>query len=164
MRFVFAFTVLAAPALAQQTWDARPDVAACMVEGDGAAKRACVGSAAEKCMDTSEGGYTTLGMTMCTAAETAAWDDVLNTEFGRTMDWSRAMDAQDQAHFPEFAKRAEMLRAAQRAWIPFRDAECGFAYAQWGAGSMRHIAGTSCMLDMTATRAIELFEMREVMQ
>ena len=33
--------------------------------------------------------------------------------------------------FPEFANRAKALRDAQRAWIRFRDAECGLAYAVW---------------------------------
>ena len=164
MRIALALVFLAAPAVAQEAWDSAPDIAACMAADDATAKRACIGKAAENCMETSEGGYTTLGMSMCAAAETDGWDAVLNAEYTRTMDWSRAMDAEDQTHFPEFAKREETLRAAQRAWIAFRDAECGYAYAQWGAGSMRHIAGTSCMLDMTATRAIELFEMREVMR
>ncbi|MEL7344578.1 MAG: lysozyme inhibitor LprI family protein, partial [Pseudomonadota bacterium] len=105
-------------------------------------------------MAEAEGGQTTLGMAMCTQAETRAWDRVLNAEYARTMAWNRAMDAEDRVYFPEFANREHALRVAQRAWIAFRDAECALAYAQWGAGSMRHIAGTSCHLDMMARAAV----------
>ena len=80
------------------------------------------------------------------------------------MAWAKAGDADDMANFPEFANRADSLRAAQRAWIAFRDAECGLEYALWGSGSMRNIAGTDCLMHMAAERTIELRAKREFMQ
>lgn len=131
---------------------------------DADARTACIGQMAETCMETEEGGYSTLGMASCNSGEMRVWDFFLNTEFKNTMDWAKAADADEGINFPEFANRAESLRDAQRAWIAFRDAECGLAYAQWGAGSMRHISGTSCLLQMTAERTIELVGYREFQQ
>ncbi len=45
------------------------------------------------------------------------------------------------------------LTAAQRAWIAFRDASCGFEYELWSEGTIRSIVGASCMLELTAQRA-----------
>ena len=127
-------------------------------------KAACKGALSETCMQQEDGGYSTLGMTSCTYAETQIWDRFLNEEYQASMAWAKAMDASDKDLFPEFAKREENLRAAQRAWIGFRDAECGLAYAVWGAGSMRNIAASACIMDMTATRTLELFDLRDSMR
>lgn len=121
---------------------------------------ACRGLMSETCMTREEGGQTTLGMTSCLMAEAQAWDRHLNAEYKATMAWAEAADAEEAAAFPSLANRAEALRAAQRAWIAFRDAQCGLDYALWGSGSMRNIAGASCQADMTAERTIELFGMR----
>ncbi len=117
---------------------------------------ACIGQMSNACMDGQEGGHTTLGMSSCTNAEAQVWDKYLNIEYKATMEGLKAMDADEAVYFPEYAKRLESLRTAQRAWIGFRDAECGLAYAMWGSGSMRSIAWASCQLDMTAERVIEL--------
>ncbi len=117
---------------------------------------ACVGQMASACMDSEEGGHSTLGMTFCTLGEAQVWDKYLNLEYRDTMAAFRAMDADTAVHFPEFANRAETLRDAQRAWIAFRDAECGLAYALWGSGSMRNIASANCRLEMISARTIEL--------
>lgn len=117
---------------------------------------ACIGDMSAACMDGEEGGHSTLGMTFCTLGEAQVWDKYLNLEYQNTMVAFREMDADTAVHFPEFAKRAETLREAQRAWIAFRDAECGLAYAVWGSGSMRNIASASCRLEMIAARTIEL--------
>ncbi len=141
------------------------DLEACFFTSDTVElQRDCVGDMATNCMDAEEGGHSTLGMSMCSNAEAEVWDRLLNQEYKATMAWAKSMDADEREVFPEFANRATALRDTQRAWIPFRDAECAMAYATWGAGSMRHIAGTSCMMDMTAERTIELRSMREVMQ
>lgn len=124
--------------------------------GDAAALEDCSGRFATLCMDSEEGGYSTIGMTFCMLAENEAWDRLLNTEYQRAMEGAREMDADEAELFPEFAARAEWLREAQRAWIAFRDAECALAYAKWGSGSMRQTAGAACLLDMTSERTIEL--------
>ena len=124
----------------------------------------CVGTMATTCMDSQEGGHTTLGMTSCLNAEAKVWDQFLNIEYKATRAHAKAMDADEAEYFPEFARRAEALLAAQRAWIAFRDAECDLAYAEWGSGSMRNIAWADCQMQMTAERAIDLRAMREAFE
>ena len=139
-----------------------PLLAQCYQEAVGAeAKTQCVGALALECMAQEDAGETTLGMSMCNSAEADFWDDLLNREYQLTMAWAKAHDVEEAKFFPEYANLAKSLREAQRAWISFRDAECGLAYSMWGSGSMRHIAGSGCILDMTADRAIELRTKRE---
>ena len=121
----------------------------------------CRDAVSGPCMDREDGGQTTLGMSSCLMAEAAAWDRHLNDEYKATMAVFDEQDAEEAAAFPGLPQRSAALKAAQRAWIAFRDAECALAYAQWGAGSMRSIAGAGCRADMTATRTIELRAMRE---
>ncbi|WP_417584198.1 lysozyme inhibitor LprI family protein [Pelagibacterium sp.] len=100
----------------------------------------CIGAASNVCMDTEDGGYTTIGMVECMARETDWWDSQLNTSYaslGETLE----------------ADLFTTLQHAQRAWIAYRDQSCGFEYDRWGNGSMRTIAHASCMLDETARRA-----------
>ena len=137
----------------------------CYEEADGEeAKLQCIGASATLCMEEEEGGYSTLGMSQCTHSETIVWDQILNAEYKLTMSFAKEMDTEDKHLFPEFAQREDHLRKAQRAWIAFRDAECGLSYAWWGAGSARHIAGSNCMMELTARRTIELGVLREMFQ
>ena len=136
----------------------------CYAVAEDGAHAACIGKMAESCMESEEGGYSTLGMVYCTNAETQVWDRYLNREYKVTLDALKDMDADEAEFFPDFAKRAETLRAAQRAWIAFRDAECGLAYAMWGSGSMRNIAAVNCQLEMTAKRTLELRDLGSEMR
>jgi len=123
----------------------------------------CKGRLAAPCMEGEEGGETTLGMVTCTAAETRVWDAYLDSDYRASLAWAEAMDAEERLLSPEFASMADALREAQRAWVEFRDAQCALAYAFWGSGTMRWIAGASCMMEMTAERAIDLRALREPM-
>lgn len=173
-RIAYSLTVAAAllgagPLAAMDDVDAYisaygPELETCFSKVDPNASADCKGVVFQTCAETEEGGYSTLGMVACMAAETRVWDDRLNQEYKQSMAWARALDAADKAHFPEFAKRADSLLAAQRAWIAFRDAECGLDYAVWGAGSMRQIAGASCQMEMTADRTISLRDLRDTMR
>lgn len=124
-------------------------------------RTACIGEMASTCMETEEGGHSTLGMTSCLSGEAQIWDRFLNEEYQATRSFAAAMDEDEREYFPEFARRVEALQVAQRAWIAFRDAECDLSYAEWGSGSMRNIAWADCNLQMTAERTIELRAMRE---
>lgn len=155
------------PAVADQELAARygPLLLQCYENApDGQAQIQCIGSLSGACIDQEDGGETTFGIASCNNAETLIWDGLLNDEYQKSMAWAKEGDAEDQTDFPEFANRANALRDAQRAWIPFRDANCNLDYAAWGAGSMRHIAGTSCLLQMTAERTIDLRFIRDFMQ
>ncbi len=159
-----ALMALVQPGLAQEPDQARYDalLQACYgAAGSEADRSACMGLVARTCQNDEEGGQTTLGLAMCNHAETQAWDVLLNQEYRATMDWAKGLDVDDQADFPEFSNREKTLRDAQRAWLAFREAECSYAYAQWGAGSMRHISGTDCYAKMTAERTVSLREKRE---
>jgi uncharacterized protein YecT (DUF1311 family) len=110
-----------------------------------APEAACIGEAAAICSDTTDQGQTTLGLSQCMMSEAAAWDALLNREY-------KALRAKYETE-PELRQQ---LQTAQRAWIAFRDADCGFAYAVWGNGSMRQIGGADCRLRHTARRTLEL--------
>ena len=57
------------------------------------------------------------------------------------------------------AARQDGLRAAQRAWIEYRDTSCRW-YAS-GAGSIARLESVECMRSLTAARALELQEVIE---
>ena len=118
--------------------------------------RSCIGEAASLCMDIEDDGQTTIGMVDCMAQEAAIWDELLNEAYGAVITQFQNSDSFDRKSAPEYAIREESLRVAQRAWIAFRDANCAADYAAWGAGSMRQIAGASCILQMTAERTLDL--------
>ena len=164
MTCAFAFVCLAGTVQAteHEVSEFGPVLNACYGEAENRAD--CIGKMSQTCMDTQEGGHTTLGMSSCLNAEAKVWDGFLNQEYRRTRDYMQAADKDEAEYFPEFAKRAEALLEAQRAWIAFRDAECMLRHAEWGSGSMRHIAWADCVLQLTAERAIDLRAMREAFE
>jgi len=163
MRWFLPFLFLPLAAIAQEPdrqW-MLDDLRSCYETADGYdEKHLCEGQVSNRCQEVEQGGYSNLGMTSCIQAEYAAWDVLLNEEYKKTIAWSAEMDAYDAEDFPEIDKRVDTLRAAQRAWISYRDAECLNEYAQWGAGSMRLPIGTACLLSETAERTIELWAKR----
>ena len=168
MRLLFVLSILLAAPVAAEEYEVRKYGALlrqCYDDADRAnAKAQCLGAMSRACMSEEEGGETTLGMSRCHYGEELVWDEFLNAEYRRTRRMMRTLDADESENFPEFAAREASLLEAQRAWIRYRDASCAFAYAQWGAGSMRHIAGTECAMRLTAERTIELVRIREMFQ
>ncbi len=60
-------------------------------------------------------------------------------------------------YLPEDAPRAEeLLRQAQRAWIPFRDAACESASAAYYGGTIQPLVHMSCLEQMTRDRTAAL--------
>lgn len=163
--FCIGIALWAGPAAAEANWLYEPMVAVCAerTQQDGG-PQSCIGDAASACMSGEADGETTVGMMFCMLDERDVWDALLNDEYQRAREFARAMDADDQTLFPEYAVRADQLLAAQRAWIAFRDANCAMEYGVWGAGSMRQIAGASCQMRMTAERALELRAYRDTMR
>ncbi|WP_319497266.1 lysozyme inhibitor LprI family protein [uncultured Cohaesibacter sp.] len=49
-----------------------------------------------------------------------------------------------------------LLRDTQRAWIPYRDAECARVADTFRGGSMAGLAHLSCLSEMTSRRSTEL--------
>jgi len=156
--------VMAVPAVAQTDLIShyRPATDACVQVAEGSqGLEACHPLLSTACMEQEPGGQTTQGMAMCIQAEWRLWDEYLNAEYAETMDLMRSLDASDRETLPEYAVRADQLRAAQRAWIAFRDADCAMRHAFWGSGSMRAITGTSCMSERTFQRVQDLIHFRE---
>jgi uncharacterized protein YecT (DUF1311 family) len=83
----------------------------------------------------------TFEMVECLKARTAQWD-------------KRMTVAYQQALKDAVPQQREQLRAAQRLWIPYRDANC--LYYGMGEGTIARIDAGECMRNMTEARAREL--------
>ena len=84
----------------------------------------------------------TYEMVQCLNGQTAEWDKRLNAAY---------QEALKSADNP---RQREQLRAAQRLWIQYRDANC--LYYGFGDGTIARINAGACMLKMTQDRANEL--------
>ncbi len=83
-------------------------------------------------------------MNQCADATARAADNDLNIRYGQAMENARDGIAQAK------------LRAAQRAWIPYRDAACAMAGDSARGGSLAPLLTLSCLQHMTSMRALEL--------
>lgn len=83
----------------------------------------------------------TVDMIQCVNSLRDRWDDRLNAAY------RKVMDAEDDA-------QRSALRAAQRQWIAYRDANC--AYYAGGQGSIARIEAAVCQYALTRDRAREL--------
>ena len=73
----------------------------------------------------------------------------------RTAQWDKRMTiAYQQALNDAAPQQREQLRAAQRLWIGYRDANC--LYYGMGEGTIARIDAGECMRNMTEARAREL--------
>jgi uncharacterized protein YecT (DUF1311 family) len=80
-------------------------------------------------------------MVECLKAKTAQWD-------------TRTTSAYQQALKDAVPQQREQLRAAQRLWIQYRDANC--LYYGMGEGTIARIDAGECMRNLTEVRAREL--------
>jgi uncharacterized protein YecT (DUF1311 family) len=83
----------------------------------------------------------TYQMVECLKAKTTQWDKRLNVAYQKAV-----QDAQP-------AQR-DQLRAAQRLWVQYRDANC--LYYGLGEGTIARLDAGECMRSMTEARAKEL--------
>ena len=83
----------------------------------------------------------TFEMVECLKARTAQWDKRMTTAYQQAL-----KDAVPQ--------QGEQLRAAQRSWIQYRDANC--LYYGLGEGTIARLDAGECMRSMTEARAREL--------
>jgi len=88
----------------------------------------------------------TYEMVECLKAKTAVWDKRLNAAYQ-----ARLKEAEGRQH--------EQLRAAQRLWLQFRDANC--LYYDLGEGTIARIEAGECMRSLTEARVKELEGTRE---
>lgn len=101
-------------------------------------------AAYDKCMEASDG--VTMNMIECMTDEHARWDKVLNDNYKAAL-----------KSLGEYGGKArqEQLKAVQRHWLKYRDANCDF-YNDPNGGSMAWVEANSCFLSATAERAVEL--------
>ena len=83
----------------------------------------------------------TFQMVECLKGKTAQWDKRLNVAYQKAL-----QDAQPAQRDP--------LRAAQRLWVQYRDANC--LYYGMGEGTIARLDAGECMRSMTEARAREL--------
>lgn len=118
----------------------------------GDAPSSCIGRLADPCMET-KAGQSTIGTGECLMREQGVWDKLLNERYAASSEDAKRMDSDrataDRDVFSSLLK-------AQRAWIAYRDAECGRLYAYWQDGTIRSVVFATCMRDLTAQRAIDL--------
>ena len=98
----------------------------------------------------------TLEMNFCADKEFAAADAELNAVYKRAL----ARIAQSDGEKPYDPKSWETaLRASQRAWVAFRDADCkGLVPMEWSGGTGTTAAVLGCMVQLTQARAKSLTE------
>ncbi len=116
----------------------------------GSSRTECIGRASKSCEGLAE---TESGQAVadCYDRETAVWDDLLNTYYGalRTL----------------FEKpSADKLRAAQIAWISWRDKRCELPHLVHDGASMALPMAARCLMETTAQRAIDLAEALDTLQ
>jgi uncharacterized protein YecT (DUF1311 family) len=87
-------------------------------------------------------------MNLCAAEEYRAADKVLNDEWRLTIGWAREVGLEED------------LRAAQRAWIAYRDAACAVEAAVWEGGSMAPLIHATCLTRLTRARTDDLVMLR----
>ncbi|GAA4223666.1 uncharacterized protein YecT (DUF1311 family) [Sagittula marina] len=152
---IMALAVLPVGALAQDVTFSPEATMQCLMEDPGAGV-SCIGASADKCMEDTDGGDSTVGMGGCLDAERAYWDTRLNAAYGARMKEAKAADAEAKAGGWSAPSQADALREMQRAWIPFRDARCTYAAALWSGGTGAGPAATGCLMLTTGEQALYL--------
>ena len=144
---------------AETAADFMSEVPACLANAADSGSLTCLGDARNICEAKIEGGYSTFGMSQCAQAETDAWNILMNHELQAALAFAKDINASDVTS-PSNAEDA--VRASQKTWEQFRDAQCQMEYAKWGGGTMRVTAGGDCLLQTTAERALFLHNWRQV--
>ncbi|MEN6670226.1 lysozyme inhibitor LprI family protein [Psychrobacter sp. B38] len=96
-------------------------------------------SAASVC----DNAYTQADMNKCTATELSAEDSKLNRSYS---DLQRLLSSSEK----------KQLKAAQLAWIDFRDKACQFSARSFKGGSAHSMALNGCLTTYTHQRRVQL--------
>jgi uncharacterized protein YecT (DUF1311 family) len=154
IRTALAFGALAAAcsaASAQAEFEPTPDerkaIAACLelVIGQPELKQMAerIGIVADPCPNAP--GANTFTIVVCHMREQKIWDGYLNEWYGeaekRLADEPAALTA---------------LKDAERAWIAFREAKCGYWEKRYAGGTFASVVTGDCMRVETGRRALEM--------
>jgi uncharacterized protein YecT (DUF1311 family) len=137
----------AAPAFAQQEFEPtaaeRKTIGDCIEKtaGDSELKQMseCIGLVADPCTDAP--GANTFSIVACNMREQKIWDDRLNEWYGEA-----------QSRLRDDAAAATALKDAQRIWIQFRDATCGYWEKRYEGGTFASVATGNCTRIETGRR------------
>lgn len=103
-----------------------------------------------------ENASTTVEMNICSDEDFKAADAKLNATYKKVLAQIAASDLEKPY---DRASWDEALRASQRAWVAFRDADCkGAVPMEWSGGTGTTSAVLGCMTAKTETRTKELAE------
>ena len=109
----------------------------------------CIGVASSKCIGTY---YSASGKANCWSMETKLWDGMLNHEY-RELNKSSSN-----------RKFKSALKTTQRAWIKYRDADCGLFGAMGIGGAPEEQLFENCNMNHTAKRANALQELGQIVR
>lgn len=157
MRSALALVVAAAGPVSAQDIAFSPEATeSCLAAAEHVTgKEACVGRAADACIETPDGG-TTVGMGFCLDAEWRYWDERLNAAYGALMAMEKTADKEVQSGGSSAPSTSMALKAMQRAWISYRDAACLYEVSTWFGGTGGGPAGNACMMTLTGQQALAL--------
>jgi uncharacterized protein YecT (DUF1311 family) len=100
----------------------------------------------------------TYDMRTCASADLDIADKALNAAYQKALASIKARENQDPPYDNKAYEAA--LRAAQRAWVAYRDADCNVVTPfQAAGGSMSSLLLLSCLISKTQSRTRDLEDM-----
>lgn len=102
-----------------------------------------------------DAAYTQVEMTECSREGWELADKALNRAYDAAIQGAREFD-----EWPR-GRAEETLRAAQRAWVPFRDAACEAEAATWEGGTGQAMVQYGCLERLTVQRTDDLLAYAE---
>ena len=108
-----------------------------------------------------KGSWGAYEMNTCPEKDFDAADKALNAAYQKALKQVPGMAVADMERF-NTKNWEKTLRASQRAWLAYRDAECGEHVPMfWGGGTGTNVAVVGCMAEKTKARTKELLESYE---
>ena len=95
-------------------------------------------------------------MNICADKDFQKADKALNAAYKRAMTRAASTDKELGEMEPDYAGAVEALKKAQRAWIGYRDGQCGLAGFEARGGTMEPMLVSGCLADLTRKRTQEL--------
>jgi uncharacterized protein YecT (DUF1311 family) len=105
--------------------------------------------------DACDGAVNQMDLNDCTAAAFAGADEDLNLADDAALEAARQYDSSPDG------EAEGTLRAAQRAWIAYRDAACEAEAALWDGGSAQPMIRSGCLEHLTVQRTEDLWAYAE---
>ncbi|WP_297506363.1 lysozyme inhibitor LprI family protein [uncultured Caulobacter sp.] len=94
---------------------------------------------------------TTLDMNACLARQQTAVEADLNRYYGAAVKRLRAEKGD------ALTKALPSLIKGQRAWLAYRDGECGAVEAYWNGGTIRTAMALNCRISLTRLRVFSIW-------